>query len=114
MEIKCHNCIHASETPDGIGFYCDRPMSIAIECTKHDHKYFIAKPVVSERTKLIEAVKLLTDYCNSKSKCADCPFNDTEDTDTEIPCLVGWCPESWNTDKIDEKLEDYYHENSDL
>ena len=109
MEIKCHNCIHSSETPDGIGFYCDRPMSIAIECTKHDHKYFIAKLVVSERNKLTEALITLHNYCSSSKSCMDCQFLDDDGV-----CMIDDRPESWNTDKIDEKLEEYYNENSDL
>ena len=109
MERTCHTCIHSAETPDGIGYYCDRPLSIAIECTKHDHKYFIAKLAVSERTKLTEALITLHNYCSDKKSCTDCPFLDDEDV-----CMIADRPESWNTDKIDENLEDYYSENSDL
>lgn len=108
MERICHNCIHSSETPDGIGYYCDRPMSIAIECAKRDHKYFIAQPVVpvvSERTKLTEALITLHNYCSGKKSCIDCQFLDDDGV-----CMISDRPESWNTDKIDEKLEDYYNE----
>lgn len=109
MEIKCHNCIHSSETPDGIGFYCDRPMAIAIECTKHGHKYFIAKPIILERNKLTEALITIHNYCSGKKSCTDCPFLDDDGL-----CMIADRPESWNTDKIDENLEEYYRENSDI
>lgn len=35
--------MYSSPTADGVGFYCSHPKKLAIQCVRHDNKYYVAK-----------------------------------------------------------------------
>lgn len=43
MNQTCKTCMYSSPTADGVGFYCSHPKKLAIQCVRHDNKYYVAK-----------------------------------------------------------------------
>ena len=43
MNKTCKTCIYGNPAADGVGFYCTHPKKLAIQCVRHNNKYYRAR-----------------------------------------------------------------------
>ena len=68
MNETCKTCMYGNIAADGIGYYCSHPKKLAIQCVRHNNKYYIARieDAAFEQLLATKQPRMICDVCETE------------------------------------------------